>query len=135
MSKKQSEYNRSPAGKEGNRKCYQKYRTQRIEKVRQRRRTLRGYLRIRFNDMKRRCEDSKDNVYKYYGKKNIKVLFESFEDFYNYVVEVFDIKTVAQIKGLVFHRKNVNGHYAPGNLELLSQSEHMKLHHRLRRAV
>lgn len=65
-----------------------------------------------WRDMRSRCGDPNDAEYKRYGARGIRVCDawdRSFEDFYAHVGP-------RPAKGLSLDRKDVNGHYEPGNV-------------------
>ena len=60
-----------------------------------------------YHAAKQRCNDPNVKDYPRYGGRGIKFLFRSFEEFYN---ELGD-----RLEGMSIDRKEVNGHYEPGN--------------------
>jgi len=69
--------------------------------------------------MKQRCSNPKNKDYRYYGARGIKIEFEKFNDFYDYIVNTLSIDP----HGLTIDRINNNGNYARGNIRFVSQAE------------
>ena len=125
-----SEFSKQPNGKNGLRshckKCcnshYRKYRqTNRAKLLRKKcrekhRKTFIGYLRIRFNSMKQRCNDPKHRSYKNYGGRGIKCLFKSSDEFIDYIINKLQINP----RGLQIDRINNDGHYESGNIRFVT---------------
>lgn len=78
--------------------------------------TFVGYLRIRFNSMKQRCNDPKHRSYKNYGGRGIKCLFKSSQEFIDYIIDKLQIDP----HGLQIDRINNNGHYEPDNIRFVT---------------
>jgi hypothetical protein len=70
--------------------------------------------------MWRRCENSKDGVYKYYGARGIKVC-DAWKDF-----DVFLSDMGIKPEGLTLERKDVNGNYCPKNCCWVTPLEQMR---------
>lgn len=83
------------------------------------RKTLIGYLRYRFREMKRRCNSPKAINYKYYGGRGIKCLFKSSQEFVDYVINKLQINP----HGLDIDRIDNDGHYEPGNIRFITHAE------------
>ena len=81
--------------------------------------TVNGYLRFIWSGMKQRCSNPKNKDYRYYGARGIKIEFEKFNDFYDYIVNTLSIDP----HGLTIDRINNNGNYARGNIRFVSQAE------------
>lgn len=88
--------------------------------------TFGGCLRARFNQMKQRCNNSKNTRYKDYGGRGIKCLFRDANEFINYVVNILELNTVGEIKKLTIDRIDNDGNYEPGNIRFVTQAENNK---------
>lgn len=133
--KPQSEFRKLPRSKDGldtwcrfcRRISEKKYRETHKPKIRKKNKTYRetfvGCLKHKYFNMQHRCYNPKHDSYYLYGGRGIKCLFASFEDFFGYMKNDLEIKTIEQIKGLMIDRINVNGHYEPGNIRLVTQAE------------
>ena len=97
----------------------QQHRTENLRYARQHRKTLQGYLYCLFSNMRRRCNNPKDKKYKFYGGRGIKVKFASFDDFFDYVVNVLK----ADPRGLTIDRIDNDGHYEKGNIRFITHRE------------
>lgn len=134
ISKPLTEFPKHPGCKNGlNSRCKKclsgyakKYRqTHKIEYakyLRKYRQTLKGCLRDRFQNMKRRCIDSNFREYKHYGGRGIKCLFKSSREFVDYVVNELQ----ADPRGLQIDRINNDGNYEKGNIRFVTHSENCK---------
>jgi len=89
-------------------------------------RTITGHLRQCFNSIKQRCNNPKCPSYKNYGERGIRCLFESVDEFIDYVLDVLKTDPC----NLAIHRIDNNSHYMPDNIEFLTMSEHSRLHMR-----
>lgn len=100
-----------------------KYAQTHREQIQQRRKryfkSLKGYLRVVWHNMLKRCNNPDDNRYKDYGGRGIKVKFESFDEFFDYVVN--DLK--ADPRGLTIDRIDNDGHYEKGNIRFITHKE------------
>ena len=94
--------------------------------------TLRRYLYDRWVDIYARCNNPKHKLYKYYGAKDVKCLFKSFSEFFEYVTITLGFTSVDVLKGLQIHRIG-NNHYEKGNIEFLTSAEHGLRHRNLNR--
>lgn len=74
-----------------------------------------GHLRKCFSNMKQRCCNPKCKSYKNYGGRGIKCLFESSDDFVDYVTN--ELKT--NPSGLEIDRIDNNGHYEKDNIRFV----------------
>ena len=74
--------------------------------------TIIGNLRKRFIKIKQRCSNPKCSGYKWYGGRGIKCLFQSADEFIDYI-----------FNGLQIDRINNNGHYERGNIRLTTAKE------------
>ena len=81
--------------------------------------TLKGYLRHIFKGMKWRCTNPKAPNYKWYGQRGIRVCFESFNDFYDYVVNGLKVDP----RGLQIDRIDNEGNYEKGNIRWVTAKE------------
>ncbi len=90
---------------------------------RQNRKTIKGYLRNLFYGIKHRCDNSNSCLYKYYGGRGIKCLFQSADKFINYVINNLGYNAYEKIKGLQIDRINNNGHYEKGNIRFATHQE------------
>ena len=104
----QKEYNLTAAGKTTNKRSKAKSS-----------RTVDGYLRKTFSDMKQRCNNPKAHNYKWYGGRGIQVLFKSVDKFIDYVTAVLQIDP----RRLTIDRINNNGHYEKGNIRFVTRAE------------
>lgn len=78
--------------------------------------TLNGYLRQIFYHMNCRCNNPKHWNYKIYGGRGIKCLFESADEFIDYVLNKLKIDP----RKLQIDRINNNGHYEKGNIRFVT---------------
>lgn len=136
-----SEFDKSNRNKDGSRfackQCrkqyYQQNKTKILQSCKQYRqthkterkqyyKTLRGYLHHVWDNMLQRCNNPKATGYNYYGGRGIKVKFNSFDDFYDYVVN--ELK--ADPTGLNIDRINNNGDYQPGNIRFVTHKENCR---------
>ena len=83
--------------------------------------TVIGCLRRRFHIIKQRCNNPKCKAYKWYGGRGIKCLFESSDEFVNYVINELQVDPC----GLEIDRINNDGNYEPGNVRLITHKENM----------
>ena len=81
--------------------------------------TLKGYLRHIFKGMRRRCTNPKASNYKWYGQCGIRVCFESFNEFHDYVVNELKIDP----RGLQIDRIDNEGNYEKGNIRWVTAKE------------
>lgn len=80
-------------------------------------------FRMRYNAMKQRCLDRNSENYKYYGQRNIKIMYKSFADFYNLEFENF-IKAYDKYGSNASpDRINVDGNYEHSNLRWIEFKE------------
>ena len=107
----EQEYKQSDAGRESHQKSDAKYYG-----------TIEGYLRRTFLGMLYRCNNPKRPDYKYYGGRGIKVCFDSFKDFYDYVVNVLKVDPC----GLTIDRIDNDGDYCKGNVRFITQAENTR---------
>lgn len=76
----------------------------------------------RYNDMKQRCTNHNNSNFKHYGKRGIKLLYESSVDMYIDFAE--ELQKHSQKYGLqnsTFDRIDVNGNYEKHNLRITTQ--------------
>lgn len=107
-----------------NKEYQQTHRTKFLKYNKKRRKTIIGCLRVRFYNIKDRCNNSKCVVYKNYGGRGIKCLFGSADEFVNYVLNKLKIDP----RGLQIDRIDNNGHYEPGNIQFLTIKKHRQKH-------
>jgi hypothetical protein len=96
-----------------------KHRDKQNESSRKYRKTLNGYLHEVFNSMRQRCYNKKWLRYKDWGGRGIKCLFESFDAFYDYVINDLKIDP----RGLQIDRINNDDHYRKGNIRFVTAKE------------
>lgn len=85
-----------------------------------------------FRNIRYRCNNPKCKIYKYYGGRNIKNFFTSFEDFYSYVTIDLGLDTYDKIVGLEIHRIENDKGYEKGNIEFLTRKAHAAKHKKIR---
>lgn len=76
-----------------------------------------------WNRQKSRCENPKNNRYKYYGQKGIKVEY-SFDDFWTWWEKNRPADAIK--KGLTIGRKDHNKNYTLDNIEIQTVSQNTK---------
>lgn len=122
IKKKDSEfYERKDKIKGLRSKCKQCFKNGCEEYRKEERKTLSGYLRFTYNNIKHRCDNPKNKAYKYYGGRGIKCKFTR-EEFIDYILN----KLCVDPRGLDVDRINNNGHYEPGNIRLITHKENMQ---------
>ena len=77
--------------------------------------TIRGYLRVVFDNMIRRCNNPNDPHYNRYGERGIEVRF-TLDGFRDYVIDVLKVDP----RGLDIDRINNDGNYEIGNIRFIS---------------
>lgn len=92
------------------------HRIERTEYDRKYRKTIMGHLRHCFYDMRRRCNNLERKDYNRYGGRGIKCLFESVNEFVNYVIAELRIDP----RGLQIDRIDNDGHYERGNVRFVT---------------
>jgi len=110
---------------ENTQRCFQYYRNHKVEILQYKNqyyKTIEGYIRCLWTNMLQRCNNPKHPKYKWYGGRGIKVNFLSFEDFYDYVINVLK----AEPRGLTIDRIDNDGHYEQGNIRFITQEENNK---------
>lgn len=117
-------YGQTAKGKFVNQRAMKKYRKTDKGKLTQKRYydTIRGHISCIWHNLLTRCNNKKFKYYKHYGGRGIKVKFDSFEDFYDYVVN--ELK--ADPRGLTIDRINNNGHYERGNIRFVTLAENCR---------
>ena len=103
--------------KQVQKKRYQKARNLFLQRVKRYQSTIIGHLRHVFNDMKRRCSDSKCSCYKYYGGRGIRLEF-TFDELYNWCT-----KNSIDPRGLEIDRIDNNGNYNLDNIQFVTHKE------------
>lgn len=102
-----------------NKLYYRTHRPQRRKLQQQYRQTLKGYSVFLWQAMLQRCNNPKNQAYKYYGGRGIQVKFSCFEDFYNYVTKELKVDP----RGLTIDRIDGDGHYEPRNIQFITRSQ------------
>ena len=87
------------------------------------RQTFVGCLQHRFCQIKQRCNNPKAKDYKNYGKRGIKCLFKTANEFIDYVKNDLDYDTYEKIKELAIDRIDNDGHYKKGNIRFITTKE------------
>ena len=115
-------YNKSKAGKARVNAYDSAHREERNEARRSYHGTVKGYVQCLYDNMARRCDNSK-----FYA--DIECKFTSSIELLSYVVNILQVDP----RGLDCHRIDNNGHYEKGNIEFLTEEEHKRHHwvHRL----
>ena len=80
------------------------------------RKTIKGCLKSRFRNIKERCNNPKRKAYERYGGRGIKCLFNSPDEFINYVINELQIDP----RNLQIDRIDNDGHYEPGNIRFVT---------------
>lgn len=96
------------------------------------RHTFEGCLRSRLAAMRGRCDNPEDKDYVYYGARNIQCLFSTVEKLMDYAIHELELFVYDDIKNLVIHRIDNDGHYEPGNIAFVTSAEHARLHKEMR---
>ena len=91
------------------------------ENRKKRRRTIVGYLKLTYSNIKHRCKNPGDKAYKYYGGRGIECRFESVDEFIEYVMNKLNVDP----RNLDIDRTNNDGHYEPGNIRFITHKENM----------
>ena len=99
-------------------KCKQCFKDDCAHRKVEERKTLSGYLRLLYDNIKHRCESPKNKQYRDYGGRGIECLFTR-EEFYDYVLNIMQ----ADPRGLDIDRIDNNGHYEPGNIRFVTHKE------------
>lgn len=86
------------------------------------RRTVRGYLCVVIENIKKRCYILQDPGYKNYGARGIKLKFTG-NELFNWCT-----KNSIDPRDKQIHRKNNDGHYEFGNIIFKTVKEHRQLH-------
>jgi len=110
-------YRKSSKGKAIHKKAKIKYYT-----------TLHGNLMRRWSNINQRCTNIKHKSFKYYGGRDIKNLFTSFDSFYNHIVYYLGYNTYNKIANLHIHRIKNDNHYIEGNICFLTIIKHKRKH-------
>ena len=79
--------------------------------------------------IKQRCENPHNKNYSKYGGRGIKVLMSN-----DGIKYLWNRDRAFEMKQAVIHRNDGDGHYIVSNCRFMEQSEHIKLHWRLRKA-
>ncbi len=107
----QKEYQQSDKGRAGGKKAYEVYYA-----------TLNGHLNRVYHNMTTRCVRQES-----YTNKGIRNNFESPDDLIDYVTNVLKVDP----RGLHCHRPDNDGHYERGNIEFLTEKEHIEKHSKI----
>ena len=105
------------AGSDKQKACSKKYRE-----------TIRGQLVTRFNGVKGRCERPGHEHYYNYGECGIELRFTR-DEFVEYMLKYWPMDSYT---GCELHRIDNDGHYEPGNVEMLTMDEHRSRHVEIR---
>ncbi len=81
--------------------------------------TINGKLNQTYHHMLGRCNYPNHIAYHRYGGRGIEVLFKSFTEFADYVINVLQIDP----RGLTIDRIDNDGHYEPGNIRFVTHKE------------
>ena len=106
-----------------------KNRKRRNEWMKKRYKTLKGYIGCLINNIKQRCNNKRCKDYKYYGGRGIKLCF-TVDELCNWF-----ITNKINPRNKQIHRIDNNSNYTLDNIEFLSKSKHMKLHHLQNREI
>ena len=127
VAKRCGKYQQTERGKEANnragRKFVSKNKDKELKRVKLYRKTLNGYLRQVYSNIKSRCNNPKYPRYKDWGGRGIENRFSNFDDFLAYIVIDLGIVSFEQIKGLNIDRINNDGHYEPGNIRFITAKD------------
>lgn len=115
---KEYRHNRREQMKEYHHKTKEKQNAQR----RIRRRTIKGCLRSRWNDMNKRCNNPNSLRYEDYGGRGIENKFKPSDEFIDYVIN--ELQT--DPRELQIDRINNDGHYEKGNIRFITAKENCK---------
>lgn len=114
-----------------NKEYYQEHYEEMKEQFKIYRNSLVGFSRRLFCNMKQRCDNPNHINFSRYGGNGIKVLFVSFEEFFDYIINTLKVDP----RGLEIHRINNGGHYEKGNIKFLTRVEHVVKHKEIRKLV
>lgn len=81
--------------------------------------TINGFLRRLFKNMKQRCYNPHAAGYEHYGGRGIEVCFKSSNEFVNYVINELQIDP----RGLTIDRIDNDKNYERGNIRFITMSE------------
>ena len=84
--------------------------------------TIRGYLKQTYDNIRKRCDNCADKSYKNYGGRGIRCLFQSFDEFYEYVINVLRVDP----RKLTVDRIDNDGNYEPGNIQFVTHRENQQ---------
>lgn len=102
-------------------KCKQCFKGDSGERHKEERKTLSGYLRLTYNNIKHRCESPKNKQYKNYGGRGIQCRFTR-EEFIDYVLNKLSVDP----RGLDIDRIDNSGNYEPGNIRFVTHKKNMQ---------
>ncbi len=77
--------------------------------------TVEGYLYGIYYGIKQRCENPDDASYHRYGKKGVRCLFASANEFADYIIGELE----SDPRGLAIELINSDGHYESGNIKVI----------------
>lgn len=100
---------------------YEKYATTIIQGRKDYYSTVKGKLRLIFNNMFARCNKSCHPSYKNYGRRGIKVCFTS-DEFVSYVMDEMQVDP----RGLQIDRIDNGGNYERGNIRFVTHKENQQ---------
>ena len=101
-------YRQTEAGRASSKRRYKKYLS-----------TVNGQLHYVFYNIRRRCTVPNCREYKWYGNRGIKCLFESADEFVDYVTNVLQVNP----RGLDCDRIDNDGNYEKGNIRFVTHKE------------
>ncbi len=81
--------------------------------------TINGHLHCVYRDIIARCNNPKNKRYPRYGGRDIKNLFNSVDEFVDYVVDILQVDP----RGLQIDRIDNDGNYEPGNIRFVTCKE------------
>lgn len=81
--------------------------------------SIKGHLKQVFANMQKRCYNVDHHNYSRYGGRGIKILFESLDDFRNYVIDVLKVDP----RGLTIDRIDNDDNYEKGNIRFVTNFE------------
>jgi len=116
--------------RENREKCVErnrKYRHEHPEQQRDYHKTIAARIGRIINNIKARCYNFKANRYRYYGAHGVTLEFTRQE------LEAWLLERGIDPRGLAVHRKDANKNYTLDNIELLTKSDHDRLHCNIRK--
>lgn len=107
---------KTKSGKGYQKKYQQLHRAEINKREKDYRKTIKGCLCSRFQNIRHRCNDPKNTAYKNYGGRGIKLKFKSLKEFIDYVMNELQVDP----RRLQIDRIDNNGHYEPGNIRFVT---------------